>query len=357
MSKKIGIITFHCANNYGAVLQCYALQETLSSLGYDPIVIDYRQPFIETRYNPIRWDIMHQVLARPRLVAGYLLKVLPERWKVAKQFNKFRNRYLHCTNKISSGYDFPQNLDIYIVGSDQVWGVYCTGNIKDEVYFGEFSHNPHSKIYGYAISSSISSIQGIGEEELKNYVNNFTVLSFREKAIRDEVEKITGIKGRVDLDPALLLPTEKWKTLVRKPPVKEKYILTYFFHDGCDSPEFVANINAFASKQNIRIINVSDIAKSPIDFLSAVAHAHIVVSTSFHAIAFSIIFRKQFFALRTSEGLDIRNKNLLFNLCMPERFICVEDLPLTENTIINYDEVYKKLDSLKQDSLSYLGLL
>ena len=61
MKTKVGIITFHRANNYGAALQCYALQETLTSIGYDVVVIDYRQPYIEMAYNPIRWDILERV--------------------------------------------------------------------------------------------------------------------------------------------------------------------------------------------------------------------------------------------------------------------------------------------------------
>lgn len=97
---KIGIITFHRANNFGAVLQCYALQETLRHLGYEAEVVDYREPFTELIYNPIRWDIMKQGLTRPRLMVGYLLKVLPERYKRAKKYNAFREKYLNCSRKI-----------------------------------------------------------------------------------------------------------------------------------------------------------------------------------------------------------------------------------------------------------------
>lgn len=357
MSKRVGIITFHRANNYGAILQCYALQETLASLGYETVVIDYRQPYIELAYNPFRWDIICEGLFKPRLMVGYLLKVLPERWRRAKQYNRFRNQYLHCTKKVTFGGGFPQNLDIYIIGSDQMWGVHCTGDVKDEVYFGKFSHCPHSKIYGYAISSNIASLQTIGNENLVYYVSNFKTLSFREAVIRDEVERMTGIKGRVDLDPTLIMPRSKWRALVGRPLVKGKYILTYFLHDGCDSPEFVAEINAFAAKEGCKILNMFDIAVSPTDFLSAVAHAHIVVATSFHAVAFSVIFGKQFYALTTANGRDIRYKNLLFAIGIPERVIDVDKLPLMESTTIDYDMVYEKLDSLKQDSISYLNSL
>lgn len=89
MKAKAGIITFHRANNYGAALQCYALQETLTSLGYDVVIIDYRQPYVELAYNPIRWDVVRMGLTRPRLLGGYLVKVLPERWRRAKKYNRF----------------------------------------------------------------------------------------------------------------------------------------------------------------------------------------------------------------------------------------------------------------------------
>ena len=92
--KRVGIITFHRANNFGAVLQCYALQEILKKLGYNAQVVDFREPYTELIYNPIRWDIMKQGITQPRLMAGYLLKVLPERYKRAKQYNAFRKKIL-----------------------------------------------------------------------------------------------------------------------------------------------------------------------------------------------------------------------------------------------------------------------
>ena len=244
--KKIGIITFHRANNFGAVLQCYALQETLRHLGYEAEVIDYREPFTELIYNPVRWDIMKQGLTRPRLMAGYLLKVFPERYKRAKKYNAFREKYLNCSRKIKKGEDMPQDIDVFLIGSDQMWSLHPTGYKIEPVYFGEFKIPATSNIQGYAISSNIQSLHTIGKERLSKYARNFKRLSFREKAICDEVEKLTGCRGKVVLDPSLLLDFEAWDKLTTHNIVKKKYILTYFLHEESSDPEFKKKVQQFA---------------------------------------------------------------------------------------------------------------
>lgn len=218
---KIGIITFHRANNFGAVLQCYALQETLRHMGYDAEVIDYREPFTELIYNPIRWDIMKKGLFHPRLLAGYLLKVLPERYKRAKEYNAFRKKYLNCSRKVKKGEDMPQDIDVFLIGSDQMWSLHPTGYKMEPVYFGEFKIPATSNIQAYAISSNIQSLHTIGKERLSKYARNFKRLSFREKAICDEVEKLTGRRGKVVLDPSLLLDFNDWDKLTTHNIVKK----------------------------------------------------------------------------------------------------------------------------------------
>lgn len=350
---KIGIITFHRANNFGTVLQCYALQETLRHLGYEAEVVDYREPFTELIYNPIRWDIMKQGLTRPRLMVGYLLKVLPERYKRAKKYNAFREKYLNCSRKIKKGENMPQDIDVFLIGSDQMWSLHPTGNKIEPVYFGEFKIPATSSIQGYAISSNIQSLHTIGKERLSKYIRNFKRLSFREKTICDEVEKLTGRRGKVVLDPSLLLDYNDWNKLTTHNIVNKKYILTYFLHEESSDPEFKKKVQLFAQRKGLELVDMFDIAFSPVNFLNAIKHAECILATSFHAVAFSILFQKTFYALKTNDGKDIRYINLMGALGI-NRLTDSNALSTLCPTAIDYEMVNNKLKELRIDSLEYL---
>lgn len=354
--KKIGIITFHRANNFGAVLQCYALQETLKQLGLDPQVVDYREPFTELIYSPFRLDIVKKGLTRPRLLAGYLLKVLPERYKRARQYNDFRRKYLNCTCRVDKGQSMPQDIDVFLIGSDQMWSLHPTGYKLEPVFFGDFSVPSNSSIQGYAISSNFQSLHTIGAEQLSKYVRNFKRLSFREKAIRDEVEKLTGCKGEVVLDPSLLLSRADWDRLVTKKMVRKRYVLTYFLHEESSNPEFKKEVERFAQQQGLDLVDMFDVAFSPISFLNAVKYADYVLAASFHAVAFSILFNKTFYAIKTDDGKDIRYINLMEALGI-NRLITAKELSSLRPTTIDYKSVNEKLNELRKDSLEFLRAL
>lgn len=354
--KKIGIITFHRANNFGAVLQCYALQETLKHLGYIAEVVDFREPYTELIYNPIRWDIMKRGITRPRLMAGYLLKVLPERYKRAKQYNAFRKKYLNCTCRIEKGQDMPQDIDVFLVGSDQMWSLHPTGYKIEPVYFGEFKIPITSCIQGYAISSNIQSLQAIGPEKLSKYVKNFRRLSFREKTICDEVERLTGCKGKVVLDPSLLLNFENWDRLTTGKIIKGKYILTYFLNEESYNYDFKRKVQQFAQREGLKLVDMFDVAFSPISFLTLIKYAECILATSFHAVAFSILFQKTFYALRTSDGKDIRYINLMEALGI-DHLTDVNALFSLQPKAIDYIKVNQKLNELRLESIEYLKTL
>lgn len=354
MKTKVGIITFHRANNYGAALQCYALQETLTSLGYDVVVIDYRQPYIEMAYNPIRWDIVRMGLTRPRLLGGYLIKVLPERWHRAQKYNRFRHRYFRCSVKVNSAGEMPQDIDLYIIGSDQMWSLHCTGGKLDELYFGDFPHCRNSKICCYAISSNLRSLDEIGRNTLSEYVQNFSSLSFREKTICDKVEEMTGACGRVDLDPTLLLDQKVWEKMADKPLTTKKYVLTYFVHDDVNDEYLKSQVKIFSLKRGCEVVNVFDIAVSPTEFLSAIKNATYIIASSFHATVFSILFKKQFYSIKTDDGKDIRYINLLDELGVLNRVIDISELAIQESNEIDYGKVQKRLEILRKESIAYL---
>lgn len=349
--RKVGILTFHRADNYGAVLQCYALQEVLKILGNEVEIINYKQPYIESLYRPIKKETLCNIFKKPRWFLGYFLKVLPQNINTYIKYMLFRQRYLKTSRAFDNNKNIPGAYDTIIIGSDQVWGLHCTNGI-DEIFFGGFQHK-ECKIVGYGISGNIQSLEEIGNEPLKRYCKNFDKISFREESFKDYIKENIGVEGDWVLDPTLLLDKNKWEKITYKTKYPENYILTYLFQY-----EDMSNINeiisVFAKKTNCKIINIFDVAHSPTEFLGWVKNAKYIITTSFHAIVFSIIFEKQFYAIKTNNGHDARYINLLAKLNIADRAIELENLINIKTTTTDYNTIKKRLDELKRSSLNYL---
>ena len=271
---KIGILTLHRANNYGAVLQCYALQETLRSLGHDVRIIDYRQPDTEQSYQVFSWAKLRQSSGNVRSFLKALLYI-PYSFVQQKGFNRFRKRYLKTTLPVWRADDMPQDMDVYVIGSDQLWSVQCMGGHLEPVFFGQFPHPEKSCVVGYAISSNIPSLQTIGVDRIKQYLASFRCISLREASICSWIKEQTGFSVRQDIDPTMLLDPKQWDAFVGSKPIKDDYVLMYFL-----LPQQKKLAEEFARKQGLRLIEVGKVAFSPEKFLTYVKHATYVLGGS-----------------------------------------------------------------------------
>ena len=351
---KIGILTFHRAFNPGAVLQCYALQETLKNLGHKVEIINYKQPFVE--YKNFDPSVFKLLLKKPRTVVGAL-----RRWpinyirsrKSLKYYRNFRNKYLNCTRVIKYKTSIPQNYDRYIIGSDQVWGLKWTNGI-DEIFFGEFVHSANSNVIAYAISSNLESIQVIGKDKLKHYLSNFKTISFRERSIRDKVYQLTGIKGRLDIDPVLLADKSIWDKFTNKIKERSKFIFVCLYRlPANEYNRIIKRIKTFAQTINCFVI---DYSISPHDFLTNIKYAQYVISSSFHGIALSIVFEKPLFPIVLNDGYDNRSIDLLKSLGA-ESALCDRNCDFTinlPNADLNYFDINHRLNILRNNSITYL---
>lgn len=357
MSKKIGILTFHRAINHGAVLQCYALYKTLEKLGHDVIVIDYRQPYIEKLYRPNRKiiisDEVQKVLQNPRWIPGYVFKILFQRYKT-RNFCKRLYKELRFTPCVECAEDFPDNMDAIVVGSDQVWANYCTNGI-DKIYYGEFAHG-NAKIIGYAISSNLESLIENGNKKLKRLCKNFNSISFREEEISRYLQEKVGISSTVVLDPTLLINREEWdriayNVIIKKP---KKYILTHFLNDDFNRRALNDNINYIAKRKGSKIIELDKVAHSPEEFISWIKDAEHVITSSFHATVFSIIYKKHFLALRTNNGRDIRYINLLKKLKLSSQLTDPHGIDEKINRKIEYNQTEQILTKEQKLSIKYI---
>lgn len=350
---KVGILTLHRANNYGAALQCYALQYALKAIGYESWIIDYRQPDTEKSYKIFQWNTIRQDIRNPRL----LCKDLTIRPLLAflrqRAFNHFRKRF-HATHPIYKPTDMPQDIDVYLIGSDQLWSIQCMGNNIEPVYFGEFPHPANSRICGYAISSNIDSLEAIGGNKLCKYLQNFDVISMRENEIAEFIQKKTDREVRVDIDPTLLVDSNVWEALtIPKTPSKDKYVLTYFL-----LPEQKKYAEIFAHRLGLKLIEVGKVALSPIDFLTYIKHATYIIGGSFHIAVFSVIFRKQFFIIKKNSSFDVRSVTLLHNLHLDNHLIEAEELlQIDANLSTNFEAASMAILTMRKHSIEYLKRL
>lgn len=349
---KIGILTFHRAFNYGAVLQCYALQEYLKSKGHNVFVIDYRQHFIEKVYFEINYKYILSKIRKFEIssLLFYIRNIFSVN-KREKNFILFRNKYLCLTNPVLCSNEIPP-FDIYIIGSDQVWGLQCTGGL-DPIFFGNFKRPKESLLIGYAISSNKKSIETIGADNLNKYCMNFSKLSFREESLARNINLICKKCVDVCLDPTLLPDVKIWTNLVDDKWKKKNYILIYQVRNLDGKINLLKNkAKILSSKIHCDIIDMSLLTYSPMDFISAIKYAKCVITTSFHATVFSILFRTPLCCYKLNDGHDDRYVDLLTSIGA-ECFL-FETNQIPEIRYANYDSINEKLYNIKLSSVNYL---
>lgn len=351
--KRIGILTFHRACNYGAVLQCYALQEVLKHIGYDCMVIDYVQPYTELIYKGFSLKRLCQLFPQYKRILRYLTecKLRSQRKKV---FYEFTHKYLNLTT-LCNRTNIPVDFDSYVIGSDQLWSMDCLGGHEDPIYMGNFQHQNNSKIFTYAISSNVNSLLYIGEKKLKQYACNMEIVSFREVKIGEEFYRLTGLKYRLDIDPTLLTDASLWNNLII-PQWKEKnYIVVYQVRYPQGKNYLLKKAKQIATLLKCEIVDLSSKEYSPQDFVSAIKYAQYIVTSSFHATVFSLIFRKHFCAVRLNDGHDDRYVDLLNKIGGKNFLVSGDFIPPMED--IDYTLIFDNIEKMRLSSMIYLKSL
>ncbi|SHF10810.1 Polysaccharide pyruvyl transferase [Bacteroides faecichinchillae] len=348
---KVGIITYHRAHNYGAVLQCYALQEVLKRMGHDTQIIDYRQPFIEKLYNLSKKELFFRYKFHPRaLMARYA-----KQKAIKSFFENFSNDFLQLSDKCAQN-AIPE-YEVYIVGSDQMWSLDCVGGKIDPIYFGMFDRSKNSRLIGFSISSNIHSI-GILNERINQYIDNFDAISFREQTVADTISEIVSKKMLMTLDPTLCTDAELWSNVINHGWNNRKYIALYhvmFRFSPAVHDMLYKQACRIAKKNRWEIIDLSTGEYSVSDFVSVIKYAQCVITSSFHATVFSVIFSRPLFAVQLHDGNDGRYVSLLNSLNMANALVDLDFIH--ESPVkIDYDKVHTVLLHLRESSLEYLKL-
>lgn len=351
---KIGILTFHRAHNYGAVLQCYALQEILKGMGHEVSVIDYRQPWIEEFYRYFSFRMFKRRLSEPGGASAYVRNCIKKfMWSPFRRiyFKEFADRYLELTEPC--GASLPQDIDCYVIGSDQLWSLHCLGGSFDKVYLGDFARRQGSRLLGYAVSADVSSVERLAEERPES-IMRFDALSMREESIARMVSDIYGRECPSCLDPTLLTDAELWEPVIDRKWKDRRYVLVYEVRWNKDTKGCLRKKAEELARRagDCEVIELTGMKYSVTDFVSLFRYASYVVTTSFHGIVFSILFETPFYALPLWDTFDLRYRALLDALGAGDRLVSFEDVLQPQD--MDFRPLKEALGRLRTGSVEFL---
>ena len=348
---RIGIITFHRAINYGAVLQTYALQKYLNISNYDAEVIDYRCEHMENFYKT--FTIKDKSVKQ--IIRGMLN--FKNTYKKKREFYRFLDQNVRMSTEVYDKFNIDKaNLryDKFITGSDQVFNFACSN--FDKTYFLQFVKNCDNKL-SYAASFGMKEIPDSYVKDYKSLLSTFSELSIRENAGQQIVKKLTGKDSELSVDPVFLLTAEEWEKLAKKPKLKN-YILIYKLNTSNLIFDFARKLSKLTGRKIVALnFDVVDQMKTPDikgvysasveEFLGYIKYADYVVTNSFHGTAFSIIFHKEFYveALQKDFKPNDRVESLLCLTGLDEcKVKTLEDCKVNVNRDFNFadDQIRKQ---------------
>lgn len=362
---KIGILTFWWSeDNYGQLLQAFALQKYLNNLGHDAFLIRY----IDNEKTPFSLRL-RKVLNLKKLIK-YLtyrinrLKATRENSLHDRKFNDFRRDYIKYTEKIYYSYkELQQNpppADIYIVGSDQVWNPNYYSKQALNAYFLNFG-DMNTRRMSYSASWGVEFLENEVVKLICPMIKKFDYISVREKKGVDICNQYFNLSAEWVPDPTLLLSAVDYRELYRNCDIQEnnrKYVLLYLLNNTCEF--YVENVYEFSKTRNLDVIYVTGNGridsfekKYPTvqEWLSLIDNAEYVITNSFHCSVFSILFNKKFGVVKLSgmySGMNERLYSLFELVGITERFIqnndfSILDVEYLSNEIENKNSFVNKL--------------
>lgn len=361
---NVGISTFHFAPNSGAMLQCYALQRKLESMGHTVKILDYRPYYHTDRYVAFRNPFNHGKGLMSFAKNVYYNRNVLQRSLRNKKFREFENLF-HLTQHFvscSQFVDLSLKPDAIICGSDQIWNKCITNHVFDPVYFADFPGYTGTKI-SYAASIGETNIEE-NAEELGILLSGFKAISVRESSSAERLGRVLDRNVSTVPDPTLLLEKSDYIDLLTPIDTPERYLLVYFFGHNHLLPQI---ISAYRRKIKIPIISISpyrivihDKYKwinnlGPNEFLSYINNAEAVVTNSFHCSLFSTLFQKKLFVVKNGNRSE-RMSNLFESLNLDHIMLeNEEDIKDAIDLKIDYSNINNSLQTQRKIGESFLA--
>lgn len=359
---KAAVITRHAISNYGSLLQALATQKVIEKTGCQCEIIDYIRT--DENYKNVEKTLVKQKpdwSSNPLKKALYLALRQPESILAGRRFAKTRKEHLNLTRLYSSPGQLkssPPEADIYITGSDQVWGPVADGAI-DCSYCLNFVNKGRKSAFGSSFGKTEFSddVKGI----FKKYLSAYDNIAVREDSAVDFLYEL-GIEAEQVLDPTLLLTADEWSAYIKSVPHKE-YVLVYQIHNDKRLGEYAQRA---AEKLGLRLIRISPflhqinregklvLCPDMGEFLAYVKNAALMITDSFHGTAFAINFNTDFIEILPNNNTESRNLSILRLTDLGDRIPGdIHDMSLVDKKI-DFSFANKKLTEAREKSLKIL---
>ena len=365
---RIGILTLPLHTNYGGILQAYALQTVLERMGHEVVVFDTPRK----RWNIPLWK--KPLVYGKRFIKRYLLGdkscVIFKEKKIEREYpiicqntQTFIDKYIHL-KKVNSLYDLnPKDFDCIVVGSDQIWRPLYYSGIENA--FLKFAEGWNIRRIAYAASFGTDKWEYTPKktEECRRLMKLFNGVSVREESGVELCKQHFNVTAQHVLDPTMLLDAEDYISLFKKSntPKSKGSLLCYILDETEEKQQIINHIAKEKGLIPFKINNGKNnqasikerIKPSVEQWLRGFYDAEFIVTDSFHACVFSILFKKQFIVIGNKERGMARFISLLGMLGLESRLVDFKSYSSIES--INYSWIVERISTYKKESIAFIS--
>lgn len=363
---KIAILTQPLGHNYGGMMQAWALQQVLKSMGHEPVTID-RQPDaygLARRSARAAYRVLRAIVGKGNALPAHMLPIVTKNTRDFIRANIMMSPMIDSTEKLRAHF-IDVGYEAVIVGSDQTWRPRYSPNIYN--FFLDFLPNRAIKKIAFATSFGVDHWEFSFRQTQKcsQLARDFDFISVRETSGAKLCADRLGVTAETVLDPTLLLTANDYRALINKYEHKHEGgapggIYTYFLDKTPDKDAIVQEV---AMKLGLNIFNcqatcgfsswqgraTEQYIMPPVtDWLSGFDRANFVLTDSFHGMVFSIVFGKPFLAIANQARGAARFESLLSQLDLRDRLIFTHQRPRNQEPSMSLSSAYSDALSLQQ---------
>ena len=360
---KVSLVTLHRLFNYGSVLQAYATQRIFEDAGCEVEIVDYiteqrtARRLLLGKGAFFRLNNAKRIVRLPFKAMSFLIK----KHRFGKFLNKNCNLTKHKYVKAEDIIQDPPKADIYVTGSDQVWNSQYNEGV-DKGFFLEYAPD-NKKCIAFVSSFGKKELDSNEKDMTKEYLRKYSMISVREDSAAEILNDL-GYSSECLIDPTLQIDQSEWKKIASPRLIKEKYlILMLLYNEDNGATDYARRI---ADEKGLKLIKISwELRKhkkvdklmthrTPADFLSLFANADFVVTNSFHGLAFSINFNRNFIVVPRNE-FNSRIESLLRLTGLESRLVFSEKEALgAAGKNIDYNSVNSILEDERKRAKKFI---
>ncbi len=364
---KIDVITLHRVRNYGSSLQTLATQNYFKEFGCEVEIIDY----YPERYTSI--GLLKRLKYKSKKLEHNQILLLAARIVISISyikkkavFDRFLKRYINLSQKT---YHHEEELqadvpkaDIYCTGSDQVWNSHWNEGIDAPLYLSFLPESAYR--FSYAASIGNTKLEKEEEKIVRLLLEKYRHITVREDA-GVEVINAMHLNAQQVIDPTMLFTGEQWMRYTSNRYKGKKYVVTYNLHHDKRIDKYA---NELAKANGLKVYNISynlhDIVRKGIlkwcpkieEYLGLIRDAQYIVTDSFHATVFSVLFHKKFMVIYPEQASS-RIRSILLLLGLEDRG--VDGMPDVERMIqeIDFVKADNVLEKERKKARQYIEMI